>query len=193
MKTIRATTAAALALLAGCFGSNVSAVDLDLALSSQSGAAELIVDSSSVATGGADILVGMLFNENNDVVGRAALMVRGAAVAGQPYNLGLGAALYYAGIDNPSKSVGALALGFSAKYLFPGNTPVTLGADFFYAPDITTFSDGDSLADFRIRIEANVLPSAVAFMGYRLMTTDLIGAPTHDIDDNIHVGIRISF
>jgi len=193
MKTIKSTALAALTLLAGCFGSNAGAADLDLALSSQSGAAELIVDSSSIASGGADIRLGMLFNENNDVAGHAALMVRGAAVAGRPYNFGLGASIYYASIDDPTKSVAALALGFSVKYIFPGSTPIGLGGDFFYAPDITTFSDGDSLADFRIRAEVDVLPSATAFIGYRLLTTDLTGTTTHDLDDNVHLGIRISF
>ena len=182
----------AIALLSGLAGS-AGAADLELALSSQSGAAELIVDSSTVASGGADIRLGLLFNENNDIIGHAALVVRGAAVGDRPFSFGLGAGLYYGGIDQPSASVAALALGFGMKYIIPGNTPVALGGSFFYAPDITTFSDGDSLADFRVRAEVDVLPSATAFIGYRLLTTDLTGGGTHDVDDDVHLGIRIQF
>ncbi len=169
------------------------AADLDLALSNQSAMAEIIADSSSIASGGADLHVGLLFNELNDVVGHAGLIVRGTPVNEHDVSFGLGAGIYYASLDKPNGNVGALALGFGLKYTIPGNTPVGLGGSIFYAPDVTTFSDGNSLVDLKLRAEIDVLPSATAFLGYRKLASDLTSGGEHKMDDNIHVGIRIQF
>ena len=169
------------------------AAEIELALSSNSAAAELTADSSGVAAGGADLRLGLLFNEDNDYMGNAGLIVRGAAVGERPFDFGLGAGIYYASVNKPSSSVAALALGLGIKYIIPGSTPVSIGGNLFYAPDITTFSDADSLLDFRIRAEVDVLPNATVFIGYRGLSVDLIGSGNRDIDDNGHLGVRIQF
>lgn len=173
--------------------SQTQAAELELALSNETAAAELIADSSSIASGGADLRLGLLFNEEDDILGNAGLIVRGAAVGERPMAFGLGAALYYGGVDIADAKVGALALGFGLKYVFPGNTPVALGGDLFFAPDITSFSDSDGLLDFRLRAEIDVLPSATAFVGYRGINVELSNGTDYDIDENVHLGIRFQF
>ncbi len=185
--------ATALATMIAGVSNPAGAADLELALSNQSAMTEVIADSASIASGGADIHVGLLFNEIDDVVGHAGLIVRGRPVNEQAVSFGLGAGLYYASLDTPSRSVGALTLGFELEYTIPGNTPIGLGGSLFYAPDVTTFSDGDSLLDLKLRAEIDVLPSATAFIGYRKLSTDLTSGGEHKMDDNVHVGIRIQF
>lgn len=185
---------AAISALALTVLSNYShAAELELALSNETAAAEVIADSSSIASGGADLRLGLIFTENDDFLGHVGLLVRGAAVGERPVAFGLGAVLYYGSIDKPDASVGALALGFGFKYIFPGNTPLALGGDLYFAPDITSFGDSDGLLDYRLRAEIDVLPSATAFIGYRAINVDLSNVGDYDIDENIHLGIRFQF
>jgi len=62
-----------------------------------------------------------------------------------------------------------------------------------YAPDITTFDDGDQLVDFRVSAEAEVSSFATAFIGYRFVEVELSQGPDRDLDDQVHVGVRLGF
>ncbi|HBS27095.1 MAG TPA: hypothetical protein DD827_08225 [Gammaproteobacteria bacterium] len=191
LKTFKAALITSVVSLASPFA--LQAAELELALSNETAAAELIVDSSSIASGGADLRLGLLFTEDDDYLTSAGLLVRGAAVGERPIAFGLGAVLYYGNVDGVDANVGALALGFGLKYVIPGNTPIGLGGEFFFAPDITSFGDTDQLLDFRLRAEIDVLPSATAFIGYRGINAELSGGGDYDIDENIHLGIRFQF
>lgn len=172
----------------------VQAADLELALSGESAAAELFMDSSSLASGGADIRFGLLFNEDDDLVGSLGLVVRGTPAGQQPYSFGLGAQIYMASVDSLDEGLTALALGGGVKYYIPANMPIALGGELFFAPSITTTGDGDSFLDFRVRAEVELLPSATAFVGYRSLSSEFDGdVDDYDIDDNLHLGIRLQF
>ncbi len=188
---MKVTALSAAALLA--LGSASHAADLEITLGSQAAAVHVLADSDVIGVGGADLDFGVLFNDDSDVMGSLGLLVRGTPAGNPPWSFGLGGRLYYASIDSPDRSVGALALGGSAMYHIPGHTPMAFGGDLFYAPAITTFSDGDSFLHWGVRFEADVLPAATAFLGYRKVTADLDRHGDYDIDDSFHVGVRFQF
>jgi len=168
--------------------------DFDIALSEETASLELIADSDIVGVGGADLLFGLFFNENDDYMGSLGIQAYGVpAGEGQPFSLGLGGKLYYAAIDKPNLRVSALGLGATLKYHIPSNMPMALGLEFYYAPGITSFQDADQLFDIRTRFSIDVLPSAAAFIGYRFTTVDFEAGGGHDLDERIHLGIRIQF
>ena len=170
------------------------AADFDIALSEETASLELIADSDVVGVGGADLLLGLFFNEDDDYMGSVGMLAYGLpAGPEQPFSFGLGGKLYYASIDEPDASASALALGATTKYHIPGNMPMAVGAELYYAPGIVSFQDADQLLDFRIRFSIDVLPSAAGFIGYRLTTVDLEGGGDHDLDEKIHLGIRVQF
>ncbi len=170
------------------------AADFDIALSEETASLELIADSDVVGVGGADLLLGLFFNEDDDYMGSLGMLAYGAPAGGeQPFSFGLGGKLYYAAIDKPDANVSALALGVTTKYHIPGNMPMSLGAELYFAPGITSFQDADQFLDARIRFSIDVLPSAAAFIGYRLTTVDFEEGGDVDLDENLHLGIRIQF
>jgi hypothetical protein len=175
------------------FAFPIQASEFELALSKDSAAIDILNDSNVIGTGGAELSIGALYNEADDILGHIGLLVRGVPAGEQPFSFGLGGRLYFAALDKPDASVGALALGAGGRYLIPGNIPMAVGGDLYYAPGITTFSDADDLLDIKIRFEADVLPSATAFIGYRNVVTSLEDGPNYDIDENVHLGIRILF
>ncbi len=173
--------------------STAQAAEFELALSKDTAAIDILADSAALGSGGAELSVGALYNDADDLIGHIGLLVRGVPAGEQPFSFGLGGRIYFAALDTPDASVGALALGAGARYLIPGNIPMAVGGDIYFAPGITTFSDGDDLLDLKIRFEADVLPNATAFIGYRNIVAGLENGPNYDIDENVHLGIRILF
>ncbi len=170
------------------------ATDLDIALSEETASLELIADSDIIGVGGADLLVGLFFNEDNDYMGSLGMLAYGVPAGDeQPFTFGLGGKLYYIGIDKPSASASALALGATTKYHIPGNMPMAFGAELYFAPGIVAFQDADQLLDFRVRFSIDILPSAAGFIGYRMTTVDFEAGGDRDIDEKIHLGIRIQY
>lgn len=180
-------------LLLGLASSSVQAAEFELALSKDTAAIDILSDSAVLGSGGAELSVGALYNDSDDVLGHIGLLVRGVPAGEQPFSFGLGGRVYLASLDKPDAGVGALALGAGARYLIPGNIPMAVGGDIYYAPGITTFNDADDLLDLKIRFEADVLPSATAFIGYRNIVVGLENGPNYDVDENVHLGIRILF
>ncbi len=185
-------------MILGASGSP-QAAEFDIALSEETASLEWITNSDGIGAGGADLLLGLFFNEDDDYMGSLGMLAYGMPAGDeQPFSFGLGGKLYYAVIDKPDANVGALALGATAKYYIPSNMPMAFGAEFYFAPGITSFQDADQFLDFRARFSIDVLPSASGFIGYRLTTVDFEsdgdhGLDDHDLDENIHLGIRIQF
>lgn len=171
----------------------VSAAEFEIALSKDTAAIDILNDSDILGSGGAELSIGGLYNDADDILGHIGLLVRGVPAGEQPFSFGLGGRLYFAKIDEPDASAGALALGAGLRYLIPGNIPMAVGGDIYYAPGITAFSDADEMYDMKIRFEADVLPSATAFIGYRNVMVSIEDGPNYDIDEDVHVGIRILF
>lgn len=180
-------------LLAYCAAWPVQAADFEIALSQETASLELIADSDIVGVGGADLLFGLLFNEDDDIMGSLGMLAYGVPAGEQPFSFGLGGKIYYVSLDQADASASALALGATAKYHIPGNMPMAFGGELYFAPGITSFQDADQFLDFRLRYDIDILPSATGFLGYRLTTVDFEAGGDYDIDDNVHLGIRIQF
>lgn len=182
-----------LCMLASISAISLHASELDLALSKETAAVELLLDTNAISNTQARFEVGGLYNENDDLVGYLGLASGGEPGTDQAYAFGVGARLYYGAVDTPDVNVGALALGVSGKIKFSAGMPLALAGDFHYAPKITTFSDGDEVLDTRVRLETDISPSATAFVGYRNLQFGLKSHADYDIDDFVHLGVRFSF
>lgn len=180
-------------MLITLISSGVQAADLELAFSEATALVDLHLDSGIMAEGGANLSVGGLFNEDDDVVLTLGLMAQGSPAGQQPFKVGIGGKLYFAEVDEPNTSIQAVALGAKLMYFIPANIPLSFGGEIFFAPGITTFGDGENLIDARLRFEVDVLPSASIFFGYRNLNIDLDNGQEHDVDEFVHFGLRIQF
>jgi hypothetical protein len=133
-------------------------------------------------------------NEADDVLGAVGLEFAGMPAAQLPFRFSAGGKLYAATLDVFDDNFLSLAVGGEVAYLLPVQIPARVTGQFFYAPKIITFGDADDLVDLILRLEADVIPRVTGFLGYRLLEADLDdGGGEHELDDNIHVGVRYSF
>jgi hypothetical protein len=179
--------------LAFIVAGTASAGELDVYLSSQSVQAGYSMDTGKIGYGGGNLIFGGYYDTDHDWQANAGLMVLGTPTADQPFTYGLGVMGYFSFIDDPDDQVQALTLGGLVKYHIPAKTPMAVSAQLFYAPEITTFGDGNNFGDFQANYEISFLPSATAYVGYRKTRTDLKNYGYYDIEDRFHVGVRLMF
>ena len=165
---------------------------LDISLGSDAAALTYLTDSSSIGYGGADVGVGVFFNEENDYLFNANILVSGKpATSGQPVQIGVGTKGYLGVFDRSDLTLGALAIGGQVRYVVPSSVgPMSAVGEIFYAPEITSFSDAESLTELNLRFEFEVVPSTRAYIGYRLLEVDFETVDNVEFDDDVHLGIR---
>ena len=109
-----------------------------------------------------------------------------------PLALGVGLGFYAGFVDEPDAEVYALTIGGAADYAFATEIPFRTGVEVSWAPDGTTFDDGEGLMDIRVRGELDLSSFAAAFVGYRWLEVDL-DDESEDLDRGFHIGVRIGF
>ena len=166
---------------------------LEVQLGNKTAQLSFLTDSGLVGYSGAQLDFSGFANNKSDFLGSAGLMVQGIPAGQSPLTFGLGAKAYAATIDSPNKDVQAIAIGGLAKYTIPNRMPMAVVLKGYYAPDITTFSDGKSFTDLNVNYQIEVTPGATAFAGYRLLQTNLKNHGDYSLDDSVHVGIRLNF
>ncbi|MDO6460872.1 YfaZ family outer membrane protein [Granulosicoccaceae sp. 1_MG-2023] len=186
---------AALFLLAAANHAQAATASLDLALSNES--ANLAVDFTPPGAVAASTVanLGGIYNENHDLIFFGTLMARGSREFDRNYvTLGAGLKAYGGSVDELDQSVGALAIGGElGVVLVPSANPIDMLLQGFVAPSITTFGDTEKLVEFSAKLRVEIVRSARAYVGYRLMQVDTEDYDDIEIDDNIHVGINIDF
>ncbi len=144
--------------------------------------------------GRTDMEIGALYTEAGDVMGSFGMFMTGEAGSDVPgLGFGLTVRLYAMNLDAPDASLAAVALGGGATYKPAPGSRFGVTAYINYAPNITTFGDAENLMETGLRAEYEVLPGAAAYVGYRLIRTELVGLGDIDLDDGGHVGLRLSF
>ena len=121
-------------LLAGT--SAARAAGLDISLSDETANIIYLTDSGSLGYGGADIGIGVFYNENSDVILNGQILVSGKPIAGKQGGLqfGVGGKFYAGSLDDIEEDVAAIAIGGQLRYLIPAATPVGVAAEVFVAP-----------------------------------------------------------
>ncbi len=179
---------AVLALFAG----GVNAAGLDISLSDETANIVYLIDSGSLGYGGADVGFGFFYTETDDYMLTANIMVVGTLGERRDLQFGVGAKAYAADLDIKQEAV-AIGIGGQGRYVFQTRTPVGLVLEAYYAPGITSFADTESARELNLRVEIEVLPSTRGYIGYRHLEFDLERVNDVELDDNVHLGIRLQF
>lgn len=181
--------------------SNVSAGAIDFRIGQDMAELTFFTQNSSFGYGGADIGIGVLFNEYNDVIANGSILVTGSSAGDvKALHFGVGAKIYGGDINGPDSSVdiqgGAVAIGGQIRYVFPGSTPLAVLGEAFFAPEVTSISEFDRVLEYRVALELEVTPSARAYVGYRVMEVrfDAFGNDVdYEVDDSANIGVRFEF
>ncbi len=182
--------------------SNVSAGAIDFRVGQDMAELTFFTQNSSFGYGGADIGIGVLFNEYNDVIANGSILVSGSSAGDvKALHFGVGAKIYAGDINGPDAAPvdiqgGAVAIGGQIRYVFPGSAPLAVLGEIFFAPEVTSISEWDRVLEYRVALELEVTPSARAYVGYRVMEVefDTQGRTVgYDVDDSANIGVRFEF
>jgi hypothetical protein len=182
----------AIAALAAC-STGAHAAGLDISLSDTTAHIQYLTDSGSLGYGGADVGFGVFFNESDDVIGTANLLVTSNPASGNNLQFGVGAKAYGGDIDAIDEDVTAIAIGGLVRYVIPSQTPMGIAIEAYGAPKVTSFDDTRNLVEIMTRFEIEVMPSTRGYIGYRFLEPELERAGEVELDDEVHLGIRIVF
>ncbi len=136
--------------------------------------------------------LGLVVSEEDDLLVEGRLM-RFADPVPAPVRLGVGLELFGAFLDEADAEAYGLGLVGSAAYELTVAYPCRVELSLAYAPDQLVLDDGEELVDLRLSFEVDVSARAAAFVGYRTLEVELEDDPDVDLDDALHVGLRLGF
>ncbi len=181
---------------------NVSAGAIDFRIGQDMAELTFFMQNASFGYGGADIGIGVLFNEHNDVIANGSILVSGSSAGDvKALHFGVGAKLYGGDINGPDARSydiqgGAVAIGGQIRYVFPSSTPFAVLGEAFFAPEVTSISGFDRLLEYRVALELEVTPSARAYIGYRMLEVEFDSngrTEDYEVDDSANIGVRFEF
>jgi hypothetical protein len=171
---------------------------LDIGLGNETAQVSYLFESSGqIGIGGTDLGVGLLFNENEDVVFNGGILVTGSSLGqSRAFQAGVGVKGFAGSLDveGDNDTVSAIGIGGKLAYIFPSRTPLSVSLEAYLAPEVTSFSDNERLVEALFRFEVEIAPTTRFYVGYRSLEVEFENNPQeYEIDDTGHLGIRFSF
>lgn len=191
---MRIFTRAFVSILLLVAANQVKAAGFDFRIADQAAEVFYLYKSSTFGYGGSDVGWGVFFNEDDDIMISGSLLVSGNGAGGKrALQFGVGVKGFVADIASADLQGGGLGIGGLIRYVFASSTPVAILVEAYTVPAITAFGDADDFTEARFALELEVSPSARAYLGYRSMTLRTESNQDYDLDDSVHVGVRIGF
>lgn len=141
--------------------------------------------------------LGLFASQEDDFALSARLMRFGEPKGESPFGFGVGLGVFGAAIDATEDELGALTLTGAADFAFDEwfvlDYPLRVGIEVSFAPDESTFADGQRVVDAIGRFEVDLSPWATAFGGYRYLELDFEDEEDLELDRAFHAGVRLGF
>ena len=174
----------------------VQADIFNVQLGSESGRIIYATEVFSGRYGPVDMELGFYFNDQDDYIGHAGLLVRNDTM-NNPLVISIGTRLYYGDVGNaPTQTnadVGALAIGGELLYIPDNLGGLGFGFHYYVAPSIVAFFDADSFTEYGVRLDYAVTPQASIYIGYQKVETDLENGTDLEIDSSTFFGVSLRF
>lgn len=142
--------------------------------------------------GTSELHAGFLYTKKNDRLGEFGLVVKEAE---RGSNSGITAGIGLKGLVasvNGDDAI-ALALGGRVRFSLPPATRLGIVGQLYFSPNIATYRDAERFTEASARLEYEVIPQAVAYIGYRRISFALNAKPDAVLDTGFHAGVRMSF
>lgn len=178
-------------LVTALFASNAaSAAEFNLQLGSDTARFMYLTEAFGQDFGRLELEAGFLYNENDDSLFNAGLLVRGESVS-VPLIVSIGARAYVAKIG--TYDVAAIAIGGDLLLSPDSWGGFGLGGFFYLAPGVVAFNDAEGLTEFGVYANFQVTPQARMAIGYKEITAELNNSADYEIDKGAYFGLNISF
>jgi hypothetical protein len=187
--------AVALSLFAA--GAGAWADSLDINLSNKTAQFQYGAGTGSSTQGKSEFHAGILYNNVNSVLGNVGLLITNRLEGAPGLSIGVGIEGLIATIkDNPPNRYNATAVALDGlvRYSPPGASQVGFVGEVHYAPNIITFGDGGRFRQLGARVEFELSPAVMAYVGYRQIKFGLKNnRPDATLDDGAHIGLKLAF
>lgn len=146
------------------------------------------------STKGLSAEAGLLYAEDNNN-NSETLLHGGVLVSGEnwsksgTFDIALGGRLVYA---SPA-DLDMMAVAFGGRLRFSPVPRLGIGGHLYYAPDITAFMDAEGYQEVGFRIDYQVMPQAFVYLGHRNIKVDFGGPQEWEMDDEAHIGFKMTF
>jgi len=148
------------------------------------------------AQGKADLHAGFLYNSARSFLINAGIMVVNSQERAPGLSLGIGMEGLAAMIkDNPlpTSNTTAVALDGLVRYSPPTASQLGFAGEFHYAPRILTFGDAVRYTQAGVRVEFELAPQTLVYVGYRRISFGIKNAPAAVLDDGGLIGFKLAF
>jgi len=148
------------------------------------------------AQGKADLHAGFLYNNARSFLINAGIMVVNRQESAPGLSLGIGIEGLAAMIKDspmPTSNTTAVALDGLVRYSPPTASQLGFAGEYHYAPQILTFGDAVRYAEVDVRIEYELAPQTLVYVGYRRITFGIKNAPAVVVDNGGLIGFKLAF
>ncbi len=145
--------------------------------------------------GNNEMRAGFFINEERDLI-LVGDMLADVGTADRRPNWGLqvGPRVYGALLSNiDNDDVFAISLGGRLSYYMGRNRATALSVAAYYAPEIITFGNVDSVSDVSVQFSTRLTEATRVFAGYRTFQFALPGDNDRKVDRGGHIGIAYHF
>lgn len=191
MKLVRLL--AAFTILTASSAALADAIDLNL---NNNTAQFQFSTASPNAQGRADLHGGILYNNAKSLLVNAGIMVRNSLQGAPGMSAGIGLEALAASLkDNAPSSYSASAVAVDAllRYSPPSASQVGFAGELHYAPRILTFGDAVRYTQAVVRLEYELAPETLVYVGYRRTSFGMKVGPSDVLDSGAIVGFKLGF
>jgi len=113
------------------------------------------------------------FEKSENLLGELGFMAQATSAMAPGLTMGMGVKLAYGYQKNGS--VFALPIGAKVDYVLPFDIfiPIHVGGQFYYAPEVLSFSDSTSYMEYEGAVDFELMERGLITMGYRGIDTPL--------------------
>ena len=142
--------------------------------------------------GRSELHLGYLYNNDKNSFLELGFRVKDELGSNAPgVTVGFGLKGLYARSQNYNAS--AMAIGGLVRYAPFKNTRFGIGGQVYLSPNIVTFGDADRYIETGVKLDYEVIPQAVVYLGYRKIEFKLSSDTDATFDEGAVIGLSMSF
>ena len=165
---------------------------VDVNLNDTSAQLQYIASMGHDTLGKAEMHAGVVYVDKRNLLGELGIMVKDDIGKNAPgFSVGVGIKALTAKAKN--NNAGALALGGMLRYAPFPDRRLGLIASLYYSPNIVTFGVADRYTETGARMEYEIIPQAVVYLGYRRINFGIEARSDAKLNEGVHLGMRIMF
>ncbi|MBI5430960.1 MAG: hypothetical protein HY938_10975 [Nitrosomonadales bacterium] len=142
--------------------------------------------------GRSELHLGVLYADKDNFLSDFGLLVKdeiGRNTPGVTVGVGIKAVAARANASDAS----AVAIGAQVGFKPLTDQRFSIVGQAYVSPTILTFGEAKRYIETSARMEYEIIPQAVAYVGYRTTRFDLKAKPRAKLDDGLHIGLRMMF